>query len=114
MNLHQAIFEDNWPAFEQAVSKDDIDALDGHGHSPLHLAVILNRTRMIDELLERKAISCTTSLGGWTPIDDAIALRSQRALQLLIKRRQEEWRDGMKERVQPILEMLGHVRCSLV
>ena len=96
MDLHQAIFENNWHAFEEAISVcKDIDEVDNHGHTALHLAVILNRKEMIDVLLEKNAQCWTTSKGGWTPIDDAIALRCQPSLEKLLKRRQDEWKDSM-------------------
>ena len=86
--------------------KESINNLDHHGYTALHLAVLLKWEKGIDLLLSYYASPIISSVGGWTPIQEAISTKQFKIAEKLINALSKNFKEYSKQNVAKIYKNL--------
>ncbi len=71
-NLHEAVENGKYKSIKNAINNDDINLLNNSGKTPLHIAVIEGRIKVVKLLVESGADINARAFGGRTPYSYAI------------------------------------------
>jgi len=120
--LHTAVWLANRQCIEELLEKAaDINEVDGHGATPLMLAVeLLPRAReyerILDYLLESGADPRMRSSLGWSPLDEAVSRGDEELVRTLFASTQRNLRQRWRSRLDSITQsllMLPDFECKI-
>ncbi|KAJ3413693.1 Ankyrin repeat domain-containing protein 13C [Chytridiales sp. JEL 0842] len=112
--LHQAIFRNDLDALKEALiisspadsPHPEINSL-CRGHTPLTLAVCLNRKEMVPILLEAGASTLIKTLDGWSPYQEATSIGDRDLMTMLYRKRRHEMALWFESKGKDLLETLS-------
>ncbi|KAI8597041.1 GPCR-chaperone-domain-containing protein [Dissophora ornata] len=84
-----------------------INSLDNHFHTPLHLAVMLNRKDMVPVLLQAGANPITRSGAGWTPRQEAASMGNREMIEIITRYQRKEFSGSFKTKAMNLVKQLS-------
>jgi len=95
--LHEAVFRNDLPALSSALRSVEnaekvsfVSVRDMHGHTALHLAVMLGRRECVQLLLSHGAPVKLKSSSGWSPIAEAVSYGDRQTIASLLRRLKQQ------------------------
>uniref|UniRef100_A0A915K322 Ankyrin repeat domain-containing protein n=1 Tax=Romanomermis culicivorax TaxID=13658 RepID=A0A915K322_ROMCU len=106
--LHKAVFEDNVAEMKSLLKSrsSDVFLRDPHGNTPLHLAVMLNHTTCISQLLAKDAPVKMKNSQGWSPLSEAISYGNRPTITQLLKKLKSQARESIHGKKSAVIEAL--------
>ncbi|XP_036835395.1 ankyrin repeat domain-containing protein 13A isoform X2 [Oncorhynchus mykiss] len=85
--LHSLVWENDYRNLENESTKNDIEAVDPRGRTPLHLAVSLGHLESVRVLLRHGAEVTKENTNNWTVLQEAVSTGDPEMVQLVLQRR---------------------------
>nr|XP_029493145.1 ankyrin repeat domain-containing protein 13A-like isoform X1 [Oncorhynchus nerka] len=85
--LHSLVWENDYRNLENESTKNDIEAVDPRGRTPLHLAVSLGHLESVRVLLRHGAEVTKENTDNWTVLQEAVSTGDPEMVQLVLQRR---------------------------
>ncbi|CAB1319448.1 unnamed protein product [Coregonus sp. 'balchen'] len=85
--LHSLVWENDYRNLENESTKNDIEAVDPRGRTPLHLAVSLGHLESVRVLLRHGAEVTKENTKNWTVLQEAVSTGDPEMVQLVLQRR---------------------------
>ncbi|XP_029573575.1 ankyrin repeat domain-containing protein 13A-like isoform X1 [Salmo trutta] len=85
--LHSLVWENDYRNLENKSTKNDIEAVDPRGRTPLHLAVSLGHLESVRVLLRHGAEVTKENTKNWTVLQEAVSTGDPEMVQLVLQRR---------------------------
>ncbi|XP_042176331.1 ankyrin repeat domain-containing protein 13A-like isoform X2 [Oncorhynchus tshawytscha] len=85
--LHSLVWENDYRNLENESTKNDIEAVDPRGRTPLHLAVSLGHLESVRVLLRHGAEVTKENSNNWTVLQEAVSTGDPEMVQLVLQRR---------------------------
>ncbi|XP_020324417.1 ankyrin repeat domain-containing protein 13A-like isoform X1 [Oncorhynchus kisutch] len=85
--LHSLVWENDYRNLENESTKNDIEAVDPRGRTPLHLAVSLGHLESVRVLLRHGAEVTKENNNNWTVLQEAVSTGDPEMVQLVLQRR---------------------------
>jgi hypothetical protein len=115
--LHRAVFRNDLDGLKAALAAQtphpDINTL-CRGHTPLTIAVALNRKEMIPILLDAGASALVKTLDGWSPYQEATSIGDREVLTMLFRKRRLELAVWFEGKGKDLLETLSRVSIGMI
>lgn len=109
--IHEAVFNKNNKEFDKLLENalpPEVNRVDVHGNTPLHLAVIFNEVDMIKRLIKKGAdVSEHVNKKGWTPFKLAINDGNTRIIAIIAEKyfkKSVELAEGYKQKLKDALQ----------
>ncbi|XP_020345142.1 ankyrin repeat domain-containing protein 13A-like isoform X4 [Oncorhynchus kisutch] len=85
--LHSLVWENDYRKLENDSTKNDVEAVDPRGRTPLHLAVSLGHLESVRVLLRNGAEVTKENAKNWTVLQEAVSTGDPEMVQLVLQRR---------------------------
>ncbi|XP_041718340.1 ankyrin repeat domain-containing protein 13A [Coregonus clupeaformis] len=85
--LHSLVWENDYRKLENDSTKNDVEAVDPRGRTPLHLAVSLGHLESVRVLLRHGAEVTKENAKNWTVLQEAVSTGDPEMVQLVLQRR---------------------------
>nr|XP_046203866.1 ankyrin repeat domain-containing protein 13A-like isoform X2 [Oncorhynchus gorbuscha] len=85
--IHSLVWENDYRNLENESTKNDIEAVDPRGRTPLHLAVSLGHLESVRVLLRHGAEVTKENTNNWTVLQEAVSTGDPEMVQLVLQRR---------------------------
>ncbi|XP_014016239.1 ankyrin repeat domain-containing protein 13A isoform X2 [Salmo salar] len=85
--LHSLVWENDYRKLENDSTKNDVEAVDPRGRTPLHLAVSLGHLESARVLLRHGAEVTKENAKNWTVLQEAVSTGDPEMVQLVLQRR---------------------------
>uniref|UniRef100_A0A4W5KM83 Ankyrin repeat domain 13A n=1 Tax=Hucho hucho TaxID=62062 RepID=A0A4W5KM83_9TELE len=85
--LHSLVWENDYRNLENESTKNNIEAVDPRGRTPLHLAVSLGHLESVRVLLRHGAEVTKENTKNWTVLQEAVSTGDPEMVQLVLQRR---------------------------
>lgn len=107
--LHYAVFQGDVSAVQKVIDETNINSLDTHGNTPLHIAIMKGHREIVDLLLDHDALVKTKNTDGWIPLDEAVSYGNREMIAAVLKKFRQQYIGGLVSRKKDLMTNLNEL-----